>query len=1024
MARPAQSSIIRFVCTFLCMLAFRFAVSQSLNVTFEHFNHEDGLSTPVTKIVQDSFGFIWLGTMDGVKRFDGENFVSYRSNPRDSNTLCNNIINDLCVDQSNRIWAATNGGLCYFNFEDGAFHTIRFDNTVEQIDRHRVHAVTAGQEEGLWFATKTHLHHLMEGQPVKSYPLPFKNDLVIKCLTADHENRVWIGTSAGVYVFLSASATFLYKEITSPFSLEKNLNVTVHPIVPFRKDTFLIGSWYGGLQKIYIDGDQLYTTILPDEAETNQRKHVIKAVCKGVEGQLWVGSYGNGLSVFDAVTSTFPYHFHHHPAEALSLGNEYINDVFSDNAGILWIGTSSGLDKLDPYTQQFTSVSIPSSSGEFSVYRLPSCITEDKNDPQYLWISVPGAGLFHYHTQQHTFELLQHDAGNPYSLPNNTLYHVFYDVKGLMWIGTRTGVYLFDPVHRKFIPPPLPEGSVIPGVNSMLQDRHGHYWFSTNSSGVFHFNTDNQILKHYYYDTSVSNPFPDNRIFSMILSKEGNIWVGTQNKGLCQIEPASGRITQYEHVKNNPASLPDNGVYDLYEDPEANLWIATENGFAFMDSKTGLFKTYTTHDGLCNNDVFSIQPDREGHLWLGTNNGLSQFDPDTRTFKNYFINDGLPTNSLSGAVAKTSEGILYYGSMGMICYFRPESMKINPRIPQVIITNVRIFDKEVPVMRDGENLQPIHLSYRKNMITLDFAALNFTNPALNQYAYRLDGFDENWIYCGSKQTATFTNLDGGTYTFRVKGSNNDGIWNEEGAKVILIVHPPFWKTWWFYLLCAILVSSILFIIYRIRINQLLRLQQIRLRISRDLHDDIGSTLSSISMISSMAAQQMPEAKKAKDLFGTISNASRQAMDLMSDIVWSINPKNDKMEMIITRMRQYASETLEASQISFSLEVDGDSQNVSLPINQRKDFYLIFKEAINNLAKYAQASTAHIQIETRKKELILRITDNGTGFDPEIQNAGNGLKNMRTRATQIQGILHIDSRPGKGTTIELTLPLTP
>lgn len=1024
MAGQTNNRIFSIFCTLVCMLAFRLAISQSLNVSFEHFNHEDGLSTPVTKIVQDSFGFIWLGTMDGVKRFDGENFVPYRSNPQDSNTLCNNIINDLCVDPSNRIWAATNGGLCYFNFEDGQFHTIPFDNTLEKIDRHRVHAVTPAQVEGVWFATKTYLHHWREGQPIKSYPLPAKNELIIKCLTADHKNRVWIGTSAGVYVFVSETETFLYKEITSPFSLEKNLNVTVHPIVPFRKDTFLIGSWYGGLQKIYIDGDQLHTIYQPDGQEVNQRKHVIKSVCKGADEQWWVGSYGNGLSIFDAATSTFPYHFHHHPADGMSLGNEYINDVFTDNAGILWVGTSSGLDKFDPYTQQFTSVPIPLSSSEFSVYRLPSCITEDKNDRQYLWITVPGAGLFHYHMQQHTFELFQHEAGNPYSLPDNTLYHVFYDDKGLMWIGTRAGVYLFDPTQLKFLPAPLPDGSVIPSVNGMLQDRQGHYWFSTNSSGVFHFNRDNHSLIQYFYDPLVPNPFPDNRIFSMIMSREGNIWVGTQNKGLCLIEPASGRITQYEHDKYNTASLPDNGVYDLYEDSNGNLWIATENGFAFMDSKTGIFKTYTTNDGLCNNDVFSILPDRQGHLWLGTNNGLSQFDPETKTFKNYYINDGIPTNSLSGAVTKTSEGMLYYGSMGMICYCRPETMKINHRIPHVIITNVRIFDKEVPVMREGENLQPIHLSYRKNMITLDFAALNFTNPALNQYAYRLDGFDENWIYCGSKQTATFTNLDGGNYTFRIKGSNNDGIWNEEGAKVLIIVHPPFWKTWWFYLLCAVLASSILFIIYRVRINQLLRLQQIRLRISRDLHDDIGSTLSSISMISSMAAQQMPEAKKAKELFGTISNASRQAMELMSDIVWSINPKNDKMEMIITRMRQYASETLEASQISFSLDVDEDSYHLSLPIDQRKDFYLIFKEAINNLAKYSQATRAQIQIETRKPELIMKITDNGMGFDQQIPYSGNGLKNMRTRATQIQGILYIHSSPGKGTTIELTLPITP
>jgi len=1024
MIQPLANKIFLIPSLALWLLTCQLAFAQPLNVSFEHFNYEEGLSTPVVKIAQDSFGFIWLGTMDGIKRFDGGHFVHYRSNPQDSTTLVNNIFNDLCVDPDNRIWAATNGGLCYFDFADGRFHTIHFDNTVEKIDRHRVHSVIPAKEGGVWFATKTQLHRWSENKPIKSYPLPPAKELTIKCLYADPDNRIWIGTSIGVYVFLTETETFLYKEITSPFSLERNFNVTVHPVIPFQKDTFLIGNWYGGLQKIYISGNELHTIYLPDEIETNQRKHVIKTVCKATPGKWWVGSYGNGLSLFDGANSSFTHHFHHNPSDGRSLANEYIVDLFTDNAGILWIGTSSGLDKFDPYTQQFTSVPIPASSGEFSVYRLPSSIIQDKNDPEQLWISVSGAGLFHYHTREHSFKLYQHIEGDAHSLPDNTLYKVYYDHEDLMWIGMRSGLCLFDPVKEIFYPAPLPPGENVAAVNSMLQDKQGNFWFSTNSSGIFHFNRDSQSVTQYANDPLNPNSIPDNRIFSLILRKDGSIWIGTQNRGLCRLDPQTGQTKRYEHEKSNPASLPDNGVYDLYEDRSGNLWVATENGFAIMDPKTNAFETFTTNDGLCNNDVFSILPDKEGTLWLATNNGLSKFEPDSKTFKNYYITDGLPTNSLSGAVTRTDDDVLYFGTMGMISYCRPEMMKINQRIPHVIITNVRIFDEEIPVMRDGENLHPIHLSYRRNMITLDFAALNFTNPSLNQYAYRLEGFDDNWIYSGEKQSATFTNLDGGTYTFRVKGANNDGVWNEEGAMVLLIVHPPFWKTWWFFLLTAILLSAILFAAYRVRINQLLRLQQIRLRISRDLHDDIGSTLSSISMISSMAAKQNPESKKAKDLFGTISKASQQAMELMSDIVWSINPKNDKMEMIITRMRQYASETLEASQIAFHLEVDKESYNLSLPIDKRKDFYLIFKEAINNLAKYSQATTAHIRIETKKHELCMRITDNGKGFDPQVSYSGNGLKNMRSRAAQLHGELHLDSFPGKGTTIRLTLPLTP
>ena len=510
----------------------------------------------------------------------------------------------------------------------------------------------------------------------------------------------------------------------------------------------------------------------------------------------------------------------------------------------------------------------------------------------------------------------------------------------------------------------------------------------------------------------------------MMSNHDGNIWIGTQNRGLCRLDPLTGKFIYFLHDRKNPGTIPDNGIYDLYEDENHHLWIATENGLAEMDLRDFTIKNYSTNDGLCNNDIFSITPDLQGHLWLATNNGLSKFDPSTPFFKNYFIHDGLPTNSISGSVCCTTDGTLYFGSSGMISFCEPENMKMNKRIPPVVITNFKIFDQQAPVMRNGDMLQPVRLSYKENMITFDFAALNFTNSILNQYAYKLEGFNADWIRCGNKQSATFTNLDGGTYTFRVKAANNDGVWNEQGTHVLLVVNPPFWETWWFYLLCASFVAAVLYIIYRFRINQILKLQQIRMRISRDLHDDIGSTLSSINMISSMANKSEAAGKKSSELFQTISFASRQAMELMNDIVWSINPKNDRMEMIIIRMRQYASEILEAAHIPFTLEMENDCKQIILPIDKRKDFYLIFKEAINNLAKYSNAGKAIIELKYASHKLTLLITDNGKGFELTDKSQGNGLKNMKARADMLKGEIAIWSKPGEGTSVKLDIPATP
>ncbi len=982
------------------------------------------MSSPVTLIAQDHYGFLWLGTTDGLNRFDGRNFVVYRNIPGDTTSLTNNIINSLCIDNLGRVWVATNGGLCYYSFSDNAFHSIEFNDTIEKIDRHRVHVVNTAIDGGIWFATKTHLHKWMEGHPVKTYSIPTAENLTIKYITADPDGNVWIGTSSRLIVFNERRNSFIQIPVTSPFSIEKKLGVTVHPIIPFEEHSFLIGTWYAGLQKAILEDDSIRFVRYQDSIETDPRKHIVTGIARNPNGLWWIGTYGTGLSLFNAGKGIFTDHFHHDPADPKSLSDDYINDVFTDASGILWIGTTTGLDKYDLLTQQFKSISIPASPDEFSVYRLPYTITEDVHDARWLWLCIGGAGLFHYNTQTREFKRFSHDERNPASLPDNTTYTLYNDNNGRTWVSSRTGIYLFNETQEDFSPAPFPMSTIPGGIHIILQDKKNVFWFATYSSGVYSYDERSGKLTSYIYDDSNRNSLPDNRVFCMLEDHRGMIWIGTQNKGLCFLDPSTSTFRFFEHDKNDPGTIPDNGIYDVYEDEQQHLWIATENGLAEMDLINYKVKNYTTNDGLCNNDIFSITPDLQHQLWLATNNGVSKFDPANHLFKNYFIHDGLPTNTMSGSVFCSSDGTLYFGTSGMITFCQPERMKINRRIPPVVITNFKIFDQQAPLMRDGDRLQPIHLSYKENMITFDFAALNFTNARLNQYAYKLEGFNEDWIHSGNKQSATFTNLDGGHYTFRVKAANNDGVWNELGTQVLLIVEPPFWKTWWFYVLCILFVAFVFYALYRFRINQFVKLQQIRTRISRDLHDDIGSTLSSINMMSSMAKSTDISEKKSSDLFQTISSASRQAMELMNDIVWSINPKNDKMEMIIIRMRQYASEMLEAAQIPFTIEMDDECKHIILPIEKRKDFYLIFKEAINNLAKYSNATHVMIHLRYIGRLLTLIISDDGRGFDINETMQGNGLKNMKARAEMLKGDILIETHPGEGTRVTLKIPVTP
>jgi len=317
-----------------------------------------------------------------------------------------------------------------------------------------------------------------------------------------------------------------------------------------------------------------------------------------------------------------------------------------------------------------------------------------------------------------------------------------------------------------------------------------------------------------------------------------------------------------------------------------------------------------------------------------------------------------------------------------------------------------------------ETTKEIKLSYRENVFSFTFAALNFVHPENNKYAYKLDGFDKDWNYTdASKRFANYTNLDAGEYIFMVKGSNNDGVWNETPTTLHLIITPPYWKTWWFRLLVILSLAGIIYALVRNRLNQILKLQRIRNKIASDLHDDVGSTLSSISIFSELAKQQ---SKEVTPLLNQIGENARNMLDTMADIVWTINPENDNFEKIILRMRSFAYNLLGAKNIAFEFDADESISKLKLPMEVRKNLFLIFKEAANNMAKYSEASRALFSIKYSNHQIKFLIRDNGKGFDEATVAKGNGLKNMKRRAKEIGAQLLIESGIGDGTTIQLTI----
>jgi ligand-binding sensor domain-containing protein/two-component sensor histidine kinase len=994
-----------------------FLYSQNLMYPFEHYNDQNGLSAPVKKIIQDDFGFIWLGTSDGLHRFDGRNFKVFRNKIGDTNSISNNIINDLCIHPNGQIWIASNGGVCYFNYEDGRFHQVMLPENLENTDRYRVHCLAIDEYGQVWFATKTKFHVLdHKYKLLSSFSLPLNYVYTISELHSIASGKLFIGTNTGDLIkFETCLGIMSIVKIQSKESEELNLQATITGVFPFAKDSLYITSWYGGVHKLYCKEDTMQAVHIPYDEEQDLQKNVVTGLGKLNSGDYWVVTHGAGITLLDPNLDRYKGFIKYNLSNPNGLSNNYLNDIFIDRNGIVWIGSDDGLNKYDMLSNQFFSIRIPQQENEVSVYRRPSCIIEDKHaaDGKFLWIAIPGVGILHYDRKSHLFESVSMSGEQ-----DQRIYDMMYNNEGQLMFCSNSGIYTIDATTNKIEPYKFPGDFNLEGVRKLMMDSKGNYWFTLASKGVCCF--IQQTKKWIFYSNNPDDPnsLPDNSVFRIMEDHDGFIWIGMQNKGLSRLNPDNGSFVNFEHHKLQSRTLPDNNVYDMYEDAEHYLWVATENGLARLNPARNAFKVFTTSEGLSNNDIFSITADHEGKLWLGTNHGLSVLNPKDGSIINYSQMDGLPSNRMDGAVLCCADRFLYFSSNGMLSGCNPVAILKNHAPPFVAINSVKVRGEEVILYRSGKDLQEIKLSYSNNNFSPEFIALNFTNSAKNKYAYFLEGYDAHWNYCGSQTSTTYTNLPGGEYTFKVKAANNDGVWSTMSDQLKIIVQPPFWKAWWFYVLT---IGGLLFIIYtffRIKINQLLHLQQLRLDIARDLHDDVGSTLSSINMTSSMANRLVKSGKDQIDLFHTIQSASGKAMEMMNEIVWSIKPENDKPEMMISRMRQYASEILEPAGIDFQFNIQEKSYQGLIPLNIRRDLFMIFKEALNNLAKYSQAKESKINMEFDRGELKLIIEDNGVGFDVNQTPRGNGLKNMEERAKTIGAKYKLVSTPGTGTRIEL------
>jgi two-component sensor histidine kinase len=502
------------------------------------------------------------------------------------------------------------------------------------------------------------------------------------------------------------------------------------------------------------------------------------------------------------------------------------------------------------------------------------------------------------------------------------------------------------------------------------------------------------------------------------IDKNNNLWACTALGGLVKVNVTTGQvIKQYKQVDNDPASLSGNSVTGLVEYSDSIMMVASL-GVNILNTKTGKYTHINTRDGLPSNAIVSLQRDKLGNLWTTMSGAISKISWPSQKIEVYKKEDGVLNDAFQvNGIQLFKDGRIAAATSKDFIYFNPKNLRSNQSPPDVKITGLQIFDEELNADSVLTLNDKLRLSYEQSFLTIQFSSLTYLTDKFTYY-YKLEGLDKDWIKTNNL-SASYNHLAGGNYTFHVKCENGDGMQSKNISSLKIYIRPPFWETWWFFFLLAAGTTGFLYFIHRLRINRLVDMQQVRTRIARDLHDDMGSTLSTINILSEMAKMKIDkDTNVTKDYLAKISDNSSRMMEAMDDIVWSINPMNDNMQKITARMREYATNLFEAKDIEYTFQVDEGVKHITLDMEARRDFFLIFKEAVNNLSKYSKCQHAKIKIETYEYTMLMKIQDDGIGFDVKNADNGNGLANMQKRAQSLNGILTIKSKPNVGTKVVL------
>ena len=1020
----------------VCWISLFLAASASVNseqLPIRTYTTADGLAyNVVRRIVRDSRGFLWFCTAAGLNRFDGHRFTTYGT----EHGLPEPSVNDLLETRDGTYWVATNGGgVCRFN--------PKFSRSAEGA-------------KGLF--TTFHIGD----EPAANR---------VNVLYEDRAGELWAGTDAGLFHLNDTSDKFVPAVLGIPSHADRLAQVWA--FVEDREGALWIGTKFGLVRRLP-DGRSVHYRVRP-----SRERDVVLALINDREGRLWLGHESAGLIVFipqsaslRMAAESFPWRqiasarakaqnesiqLPASPGEAVrfttadGLGQNTVEALHQTPDGHIWVGTFRGLTEFD--LKRFRK--------HTTALGFPKCLAEDSAGG--LWIATEGGGAMKLGSREFvTFStkdgllqgpirsVFENQQGELCALTNdgyinrfdgreftaiplnlsgivlrNNVYDIIEDRAGEWWVATKQGLCRFPRVRsveklsrarpKAFYT--TADGLADNDVRILFEDSRGDIWMNSFAPGKEALTRWERVTEtfHRYSDADGLPPF--RAVASFCEDRRGHLWIGFRDGPLARF--AGGRFTVFA-VSDG---VGEGTIDDLHLDRAGRLWAATSGGVTRVDDPTSErphFVTYTTAHGLLSNYTSHVLEDLNGNIYVGTIHGIDRLDPDSGCIKPYTSAD-LPWTRPTAACGDR-HGALWFGSVRGLYRFTPQPIQPRPP-PQILIGELRVRGVPQPVSELGETeMSGLELGPNQNQIQIDFFGPDFWMDELLRYQFKLEGADSDWSAMTDQRNVNYASLQPGHYRFLVRAVSADGTPSPTPAMVTFRILPPIWRRWWFLTLFAIFVGLLAYGAHRYRVGRLVELERVRTRIATDLHDDIGSSLSQVAILSEVARQQVrrDDSNVVKPL-SMISRISLESMEAMSDIVWAINPQKDRLHDLTQRMRRFASDVFTASNIEFSFHAPREARDIKMGPDARRQVFLVFKESVNNIVRHSSCTLADIDLRTDGAWLVLKVSDNGKGFENEESSDGNGLANMRGRAEKMNGNLTVNSNIGEGTTLIFEVP---